>query len=187
MPILASSIEGQIVFLVIAGIIGLINWLTKKNESGSATPTPQARPPQTDADAEAERMRKFMEALGLPADQAPKPIRRTVTPRAKAAPPLPRPRPRPLSLDEAPAPSLPVEQLHVPELRTPELPEFHTTSSEVSAIPTERTPAVALDPYAAAQRQSPVDELRRLLRSPSEIRSAILLREILGTPRGLQS
>ena len=186
MPILASSIEGQIVFLVIAAIIGLINWLTKKAESGAAPPVAPPRSRPGDSDPEAERMRKFMEALGLPADQAPRPIPRPAAPRVKAVPP-PIPRARPRSLDEAPAPTLPVGQLHVPELRTSEVPEFHTTSSEVSAIPTERTPVLAVDPYAASQRQGTVDELRRLLRSPSEIRSAILLREILGTPRGLQS
>ena len=185
MQILAS-VEGQVVALVIAGIIALINWLTKKNESADTPPTPQARPPQTGAEAEAERMRKFMEALGLPGNQAPKPISRPATPRVKAAPP-PLPRKRPRSLDEAPAPSLPVEQLHVAELRTPEVPEFHTKSSEVSAIPTEVKTVAAPDPYASSQRQTPVDELRRLLRSPSEIRSALLLREILGPPRGLQS
>ena len=186
MSILASSVEGQVVALVIAGIIALINWLSKRSESGDAPPAPQARPPQTEAGAEAERMRKFMEALGLPADQAPKPIRRPSTPRVKAAPP-PLPRARPLSLDEAPAPSLPAGQLHVPELRTPELPEFHTTSSEASAIPSEAKPSIAPDPYASSQRQTPVDELRRLLRSPADLRSAILLREILGPPPGLPS
>ena len=180
-----ASTEGQVVALVIAGIIALINWLTKKNESAEAPPAPRARPPQTDAGAEAERMRKFMEALGLPADQAPRPIPRPAVRREKAAPP-PLPRQRPRSLDEAPAPRLPVEQLYVPELSTPEVPEFHTKSSEVSAIPSERTTA-APDPYASSQRQTPVDELRRLLRSPGEIRSALLLREILGPPRGLQS
>ena len=185
MTILAS-VEGQVIALVIAGIIGLINWLSKKNESTGAPPVPQPRAPQTDADAESERMRKFMEALGLPAEQAPKPIPRPPIARAKPAPP-PLPRARPLSLDEAPAPRLPVEQLHLAELRTPEVPEFHTKSSEVSAIPTERAALIAIDPYATAQGAVPIDELRRLLRSKSEIRSAILLREILGPPRGLQS
>ena len=185
MTILAS-IEGQAIALAIAGIIALINWLAKKKEAAGAPPTPQPRAPQTDADAESERMRKFMEALGLPSDQAPKPIQRPPARRAKAAPP-PLPRARPVSLDEAPAPRLPVEQLHIAELHTPEVPEFHTTSSEISAIPTERAAQPVVDPYAASQGPVPIDELRRLLRSKSEIRSAILLREILGPPRGLQS
>ena len=181
-----ASIEGQVVALVIAGIIALINWLTKKNESADAPPAPVARPPRTDAEAEAERMRKFMEALGLPANQAPRPIPRPAAPRVKTAPP-PLPRKRQRSLDEAPAPRLPVEKLHVPELYTPEVPEFHTKSSEVSAIPSEAKAVALADPYASTQRQTPVDEMRRLLRSPGEIRSALLLREILGPPRGLQS
>ena len=114
-----------------------------------------------------------MEALGLPANQAPKPTPRPAVRRAKPAPP--------------PIPRLPVERLHVPELRVPEVAEFHTTSAEVGAIPMESKPIAAPDPYAGTQRQTPVDEMRRLLRSPADIRAAILLREILGPPRGLQS
>ena len=175
-----ASIEGQVVALVIAGIVALINWMMKKPEAGNAA----APAPRPGADAEAERMRKFMEALGLPANQAPKPVARPAVRRAQAAPP-PIPRARPLV--PAPAPRLPVERLHVPELRVPEVAEFHTKSAEVSAIPMESKPIAAPDPYAGTQRQTPVDEMRRLLRSPADIRAAILLREILGPPRGLQS
>ena len=185
MTILAS-IEGQVVALVIAGIIALINWISKKGGADNAPAPPRTAAPPTDATAEAERRRKFMEALGLPAEQAPKPIPRQAIARKKTAPP-PLPRARPASLDEAPAPRLPVEQLHIAELHTAEHAEFRTKSSEVSAIPNERLPVVALDPYEASQGTVPIDELRRLLRSKSEIRSAILLREILGPPRGLQS
>ena len=168
-----ASIEGQVVALVIAGIVALINWMMKKPAAADAAPAPRS-----DADAEAERMRKFMEALGLPANQAPKPVPRPAVRREKPAPPpLPR----------ATAPRLPVEQLHVPELRVPEVAEFHTKSAEVSAIPMESKPIATPDPYAGTQRQTSLDELRRLLRSPADIRSAILLREILGPPRGLQS
>ena len=168
-----ASIEGQVVALVIAGIVALINWMMKKPVAGDAPPAPRS-----DADAEAERMRKFMEALGLPANQAPKPVPRPAVRRAKPAPPpLPR----------ATAPRLPVEQLHVPELRVPEVAEFHTKSAEVSAIPMESKPIATPDPYAGTQRQTSLDEMRRLLRSPADIRAAILLREILGPPRGLQS
>ena len=181
-----ASIEGQVVALVIAAIIALVNRMSKKQDPGGGAPVPQSRVPRSDGDAEAERMRKFMEALGLPADQEPKRVPRPVVRRANPAPP-PLPRVRPRSLDEAPAPSAPVEQLHIPELLVPEVLEFHTTSAEVSAIPSESKSAAAPDPYAVAQRQTPVDGLRRLLRSPADIRSAILLREILGTPRGLQS
>jgi hypothetical protein len=195
MPILAA-IDTQIIFLIVAAAIGVINWLTKKAEGKKppAQPPPRDARPQTTGDADAERMRKFLEALGLPAEQAPPPVRRPAPP---APPPLPKPaqqqkrpprQPRPpRSLDEAPAPSTRVEELHIPELETRGVAEFHTVSSQISAIPTEASAGAVLDPYASAQQQTPAESLRRLLRSRNEVRAAILLREVLGTPRGLQS
>ena len=195
MPILAA-IDTQIIILIVAAAIGVINWLTKKGEEKKPpTPSPPRSPrPQNEGDAETERMRKFLEALGLPPEQAPPPVKR---PAPAAPPPLPQQRkrqkrePRPVSpprsLDEAPAPSTRVEELHIPELETRGVAEFHTVSSQISAIPTEVSAGAALDPYASAQQQTPAESLRRLLRSPNEVRAAILLREVLGTPRGLQS
>src|SRR6187401_976106 len=121
MPILAA-IDTQIIVLIVAAAIGVINWLSKKAE-GKKPPTeppPRDPRPQTTGDADAERMRKFLEALGLPAEQAPPPVKR---PAPAAPPPLPQQRkrpkrePRPVSpprsLDEAPAPSTRVEELHI--------------------------------------------------------------------------
>jgi hypothetical protein len=191
-----AAIDTQIIFLIVAAAIGVINWLTKKAE-GTKPPAqspPRDSRPQTAGDAEAERMRKFLEALGLPPEQAPPPVKR---PAPAAPPPLPQPRqkqkrqPRPegkpRSLDEAPAPSMHVEQLHIPELETPGVAEFHTVSSEISAIPFEGRATGVIDPYAVAQGQTPAEALRRLLRSRNEVRAAVLLREVLGPPRGLQS
>jgi hypothetical protein len=69
-------------------------------------------------------------------------------------------------------------------LKVPEYHEFHTAASEVQAIPFERRAAAAGAPKRGAYSS---DELRRLLRNRSSIRAAILLREILGPPPGLQS
>ena len=52
-----------------------------------------------------------------------------------------------------------------------------------SALATEQFPATSADVSASTQS----DELFAMLRSPAQIRNAILLREILGLPRGLQS
>jgi hypothetical protein len=191
-----AAIDTQIIFLIVAAAIGVINWLTKKAEGTKppAQPPPRSQRPETAGDPEAERMRKFLEALGLPPEQAPPPVKR---PAPAAPPPLPQPRqkqkrqPRsegkPRSLDEAPAPSMHVEQLHIPELETSGVAEFHTVSSEISAIPFEGRGTAVIDPYAVAQGQTPAEALRRLLRSRNEVRAAILLREVLGPPRGLQS
>jgi hypothetical protein len=189
MPILAN-IEGQIVFLVIAGIVALVNWLRQKAEEKAATnppPTPrQGAGPVAENEAEAERMRRFMEALGLPADQVPKPRQRP----APAAAPPPLPARAKKQKRQKPAPQQRVEEIHIPELRTNEVSEFqtqsaavefHTKSAEVSAIPTERRAQAAV---AEAPARTAAEQLRKLLRSREEIRSAILLREVLGPPKG---
>ena len=89
---LAASIEGSILFLVIAAIVGAINWIANRAKTGKDAPPAQPRQstfqPQAQASRESEdvRMRRFLDALGVPAgQQAP--------PRAAAAPPLPKPRP----------------------------------------------------------------------------------------------
>ncbi len=79
-----------------------------------------------------------------------------------------------------------IERLHFAELKTPETPAFHTRTSDVSAIPFELADSVAGKLYLkeGTARQT---ELTALARSPKALRQAILLREILGPPRSLQS
>lgn len=79
-----------------------------------------------------------------------------------------------------------IERLHFAELKTPETPAFHTRTSDVSAIPFELADSVAGKLYMkeGTARQT---ELVALARSPKALRQAILLREILGPPRSLQS
>ncbi len=107
--------------------------------------------------------------------------------------PRPQPQPRPVevpreapSLDSLPTTSLPVEQIKIPELQVSEYHEFKTASSEVQAIPWDKKLAPAKSGRA---RPKPADalSLRALLRNPNNIRTAILLREILGPAPGLQS
>ena len=100
------------------------------------------------------------------------------------------PRPVTRSLDEAPAPTLPVAQLHLAELRTPEVAPYQTVSSAISALPAGY--ATAGEEAAFAERGESGSavfrrELYMLVRSPQALRSALLLREILGPPRGLQT
>ena len=179
MPILASA-EIKLVFLVIAGIVSFVQWLAKRSSEQKAAAAPRTPRPSPAADPDAERKRQYMAALGVgtPAKQI-----HTVLARP-APPPLPPPRQRA-------APAIPparkrVEQIHFDELRTPEVPEFHTHSGDVSAIPTEAPPAATADPYAREHPAVP-DALRAMLGTRAALRSAFVLREILGPPRGLQS
>jgi hypothetical protein len=250
-----ADFDGNLLFYVIAAVIGLISWLTKKDEHGSEQQTPTAtpkfpRPKRSGPEkSEEERLRKYLDALGIPEDQRPPMAKRTAasggvnrpvaTPpdlRGQAAPPsrsaptvtrpqmapaergqspplprraiagdqaartLPPPVPAPASprkseeewaaLDEQGAPTIAVEQLHVPELVTPHLPELVTTSSSVTAIPSDR-PATGTPIRDAYEREGALpgelarQRVRALLQSGDNIRAAILVREILGRAPGL--
>ena len=81
-----------------------------------------------------------------------------------------------------------VEQIARPALDVPELREFDTASSHVTAIPFEKSMRQSLDAYeiAPGDARLPVRAMQELLREPARLRSAILIREVLGPPRGLQ-
>jgi hypothetical protein len=104
------------------------------------------------------------------------------SPQPMTPPPLHR---EEVSLDSLPAPTGRAEDIQAGTLKVPEYHEFHTTSSEVQAIPYEKR--IALEQAKAERRGNTVDELRALLRHRSTLRSAILLREILGPAPGLQT
>jgi hypothetical protein len=99
-------------------------------------------------------------------------------PRRGVPPPIPEPESRPY--DGA------IERIHFSELKTAETPEFHTRTSDVSAIPFELADSVAGKLYMKEGTARQV-ELIALARSPKALRQAILLREILGPPRSLQN
>jgi hypothetical protein len=175
-----AAIEGNLIALIIFAAIGVINWLAqKKQEAEENRPKPAApeSPPPRDRTAreteEEERLRKFMEALGLPpnapppsprstttrppivahtpASPPPTPVSKRTRPRLPREPrvtpprssPPPLPRGRARSLDEEDAPALPVEALSLPPLVTRVLPEFETVASSITAIPLEAAAALA--------------------------------------------
>lgn len=215
--ILAANIEGQLLVLVLMVIFGIASWIGNKlNEKKQPPQTPRAPgepPPRRDAaESEEERMRRFMEALGLPTDQPasppqqqrpPAPQRPVERPRS-GPPPIPpivvpppffmpaRPRPKQIapppipaerSLDELETTSLPVEQITLPELVTSEVHEFETVTSSITAA---HTRAPLLREAAPVSSASSVHALlRAALSSPEQLRSAFVLREILGPPPGL--
>lgn len=89
-----AAIEGKLVFLVVAAVVGVINWLMEKSkkasEGGQAQPSPGPQTPATNpgGESEQERLRRFLEALGVPQPpQQPPPAQR----QQPAAPPATRP------------------------------------------------------------------------------------------------
>src|SRR5438552_12922158 len=207
---IAVSLD-NLLFLLLIAAAALFQLLAKavlkagksdSNETSSAprplTPRPTQRAPrQSDAD----RIRKFLEALGQPPSSTPPPPiapRTDIPPRrlAPVQPPpviprewrLPRER-REITQKESPSPELPsrVEKIVVPPVTAAAAPAFEV--HEIQQEPIVKTPVEA---YAAATRPIIIrpdlnTDIASLLASKSGLREAVLLREILGPPRGLQA
>ncbi|HEX8294987.1 MAG TPA: hypothetical protein VF593_01700 [Chthoniobacteraceae bacterium] len=217
--ILAAS-EGQLIFVALAAAFAFISWLSGKLNRGSTTP-PEAsertapgqtlRPPP--ANSEEERMRRFLEALGLPADPTSVPAKPATPPRPRpahqqrpvppiiAAPPLPQwPRPK-----NRPAPEVhQAPPLSFPRPATPEktpAPVRAGEQIEPEPTPAKSVPAELPQPrifqptttFPGAREEQEkrtgptlAETLRLALSSPQQLRSAFILAEILGPPPGLR-
>ena len=180
------------------------------NETSSA-PRPQAPGPiqRAPRESDADRIRKFLEALGQPPSSTPPPpvLPRTDIPPRRLAPVQPPPvipgawrlpRERREKPDVSQRESAPLEQPRGLEQIVPSpVPAPARTAFEVheefpvelQQLPIMKTP---VEVYAAAARPTVKTadfktDIATLLASKSSLREVILLREILGTPRGLQA
>jgi len=216
------------IFLIV-GLIALVKWLMENSgkfqgDESDDIPDPDPsqrnrpaspRPPRPNAGAfpggetEEERMRRFMEALGLPKEGVPPPrpaprkaapvkpdIRHLGRPipapaaarRTKISPPLetggPLPTlPKTASVGET-APSM--EVTSIPQMTFGEpLQVARSVAVEVSSAVTQPSPRPA--PKKPPRETAVQAALQEQLRDPASLRRAILLREILGAPKGLQS
>ena len=149
----------------------------------STSPPPLPRAPIESDDA---RIRKFLEALGQPAGSTPPPpvAHRTDIPPRPVAPIQP-PSPYPRSI-----PSRPRQQI-IPSKTSPELAPVFEVQGRL--VPVEPQPEIKarVEAYAVATSPTPATarnptSIAALLRSPSGLRDAIVLREIFGPPRSLQ-
>lgn len=136
-------------------------------------PSPQAPRPVNDAPADAwEMMRKLMEKAQEAAQQPAPPPERPAAPANRPAPPPALPERRPTA---PPRPAPPAVVAAVEPARAP---------AAVAVASVE--PAFAVTPRSAT-RAAQTDPLARLLARPESVRQAVLLREILGPPKALQS
>jgi hypothetical protein len=159
-----------------------------------------------------ERIRKFLEALGQPStvkpppaiaprtDVAPRPVAPVRPPRSMIpvperrtakTPPEQRPEIAERPQAEAAPPPLPRRRYQprqsAPRQKESPVFEVHDTSSSTRGI----EPTVRADPEAqgrpAETAEQPAISFVRLLRTPGGLREAMILREIFGPPRSLQS
>jgi hypothetical protein len=186
----------------------------KKSDSNetSSSPGPQTPRPIQHAprESDSDRIRKFLEALGQsPSSTPPSPIlpRTDIPPRplAPVQPPpvLPGawrlPRERAEKPDVSQKESTPIEQpgrlqqIAPPIVPAPAAPAFEiheTLPVEVQQPPITKPPVESYavpKGFGVAKRADFKMNIATLLASKSSLREAILLREILGTPRGLQA
>lgn len=185
----------QLVILLIIGLISLVNWLMQKaSERREAAkekrldrreekkeqkrniytqPAPATPPVGRRAPAERDPFKELMDALGLPADEAPPhpvvPVPEVFEEEEFAS--LEEPAPPPLP--KAPIPPKVAGQVWRkkwtprPDRKTQEL------ASAFAAVEEEKEPA-----YRGGG-------IRSMLAGPDGRRKAVVLSEILGTPRGL--
>jgi len=181
------------------------------NETSSSprpqTPRPIQRAPR---ESDADRIRKFLEALGQPPSSTPPPPGTDTTdiPPRRLEPVQPPPvipgmwrlpRERREKPDVSQRESAPLEQpsrlqeIVPPTVPLPAAPAFEVHEPlpvELQQPPIIKTPAEAYAATKAFGVAEPADSkmnIATLLVSKSSLREAILLREILGPPRGLQA
>jgi hypothetical protein len=198
------------IFLLLLAMAAIFRLLTKAagSRGGGASepdestfPKPDQREQTPRPTSDEEQIRKFLEALGQPRTAKPPPPvtpRTDVPPRpvAPVTPPKLAPVPRrsvvwrwpeqPTKPAAAPPP-LPrryePQRSRVPVAPAPEFEVRETTASLPEVTPMSASPAQAQIPAADQQKETSVIAL---LRSTRGMQGAIILREILGPPRGVE-
>jgi Na+-transporting methylmalonyl-CoA/oxaloacetate decarboxylase gamma subunit len=208
--------DQNIIFIIIAAIIGISRLVSRISENArkqdQRKPPPRAQAPPTAQPiqrmrpkTDEERVREFLEALGQPAGAAPPP---------KAQPRTQIP-PRPLSPVQPPASMRPFAKpqfrtwreqakeivvlqeptkIAPPEIKRVVVPPGPAEANKPGAwIAQEEAQTGAATKMAIARaddqpsvRASADAIWKRTLRSPDAVRTAIVLREIFGPPRGVQ-
>lgn len=166
----------QLVILLLIALISIINWIIQKSKetrekrklekradsTGESLKGAPAGPPR---EPEAEiSMRRLREALGLPEEAEPPALPKRVE---QPAPPLPPPPP-------LPRPARKPIVVHAPPVHRPA--ERHAFD----------LPHRTFKPVAKTEAPRPPSRIRELLGSTGGLRDAIVLSEILGSPKSLR-
>jgi hypothetical protein len=191
--------DNPIILLIIVAV-AVVRWLWQKAEAEKDPERPttpgEPIPPSGETRSEEERIRRFLEALGQPTTSAPPPRvlpkrdppKRTILPQPTLhrLPPLttvPPPLPPPVTWAE---PVLVKEAATRPTIvkRVVQPAPAKEASFEVRDLGVESLEDLSPEGRRAAARQR---GLIPDLASARGLRSAIILREIFGPPRGLQT
>ena len=178
-----------IVFLVI-GVVAMLNRLVRKGADGGGgtagkgmPPFPRGNMPQRPSpvsESEEERLRRFREALGIPTlVEPPKKIVRPPPQVPPVMPPYKKPVPKPMPR-QVPPPTPAVTAFPAPNL-APSAPW------EVPVVTVTSSPMMGGQTGAGTSAAADMTQFRALLKSPESLRTAVILREVLGPPKALQT
>lgn len=201
---IAASFD-NLLFLLLVAVAVLFQFLAKmaaktgkdqtKRTATQRTPAPMRRPP---TESDEDRIRKLLEALGQPPTSRPPPPvapRTDIPPRpvAPVQPPISplsqvrreKSRKREIIPKEIPPP----RTVRETEKMVPPAFEVQEGQLPIAPPPIFKAPA---ESYAGvtptiAKAEGPRADVATLLASTSGLRGAIILREILGPPRGLRT
>jgi hypothetical protein len=194
----------NLLFLLLVAVAVLFQFLAKtavktgkdqtKRTSTPRTPGPIPRAP---TESDEDRIRKLLEALGQPPTSRPPPlvVPRTDIPSRPLAPVQPPISPlsqlrreKSRKRDVIPKEIPPPQPVRDPEKMVPATFEVLERPLPIAPPPTFKAPA---EIYTGGRRttvktEEPGRDIATLLASTSGLRDAIILREILGPPRGLR-
>jgi hypothetical protein len=207
----------NLLFLLLIALALLFQLLTRaagkakrdqaQGTSTSSTPEIPPRIPRTRPETDQERIRKFLEALGQPpsssppppvaprTDIPPRPLAPVRSPTAQILPPWKVTPKEQRKRDAIQRESPPLGKVKRPEKIFPSAIagspafEIHEGPLPIEQLPIVKTPAAAYAPPMSlvAKGEDLKTDVARLLASKSGLRDAIILREIFGPPRSLQS
>ena len=178
-----------LLLVVVAVLFQLLAKMAGKKTKGQTKPTSTPRTPaplqRAPTESDEDRIRKLLEALGQPPSSKPPP---PIVPRINIPP-------RPLAPVQPP--TSPLSQFRkeksrkreaIPKETPPPNIEVHKAPLPIAPAPIFKAPAethaVATQSFAKTEERT-VD-IAALLTSTSGLRDAVILREILGPPRGLR-
>src|SRR5882724_10843545 len=196
-----------LLLLVVAGLFQLLGRAARKTSTDetrrSSKPPPRTTKPiqRAPVESDEQRVRKFLEALGQPSASRPPPpvaqrptyrkplVLPDVPPLGSPLPPLvtrPPDLPSEFEVHREPIP-IPAEQPRAAQRSTE--PVFQVHESAAPPAPSSTEPAattheIRTQPHVVPRRAIVT---ATLLRSKSSLRDAIVIREILGPPRGLRA
>jgi len=185
----------NLLFLLLIAVALLFQFLAKaagktsRDQRKRTIPQAPEPIPRAPSESDQDRVRKLLEALGQPPGSRPPPpvFPRTDIPPRPLAPVQPPMSPLSQLRREKKSRKHEIKGIPPPQPLTSAAKTVPTFEVHEGSSPIEQAPTVKAATRAIAKIEEPRIEIVTLLASKSGLRDAIILREILGPPRGFRT